>query len=110
MGFQSKSSEGYLTDADAAYTEILSKYADQKDAVANALLGLAAIAENRRDFAKAGEWYGRVNADASLRNEYHQIAKSRLAMLDDLKKPYALAKPTSQPATTEPASMPTTVP
>jgi hypothetical protein len=108
IGFTVKTPDAYLADADAAYTEILSKYADQKDAVGNALLGLAAIAENRRDFVKAGDWYNRAAADDSLRPEYRLIAKSRLAMLDQLQKPYALAAPATQQAAGTTTAQPTT--
>ena len=109
VGFTQRSSEENLKSAEEAYTEILRSYADQKEYVANALLSLAAIAETRRDFAKAKQSYEQAMNDASLRPVYHEMAKTRLAMLDDISIPYTLAAPTSQP-TSQPSSMPATAP
>ena len=122
-GFTVKPPAAYLDDAEQAYTEILRSYTNEKEVAASALLGLAAIAENRRNFDVAGEWYDKVVADASLRQAYRDIAAGRKRMLADLRKPYVLAstqptQPTSMPSTppafslmrpAEPASMPTTV-
>lgn len=98
-GFTVKNAAGYLDDAEQAYTEILSKYADQKEYAANALLSLAAIAETRGKFDDAKQWYEKVIADATLRPAYHDLATSREKLLVDLRKPYAIAPPTSQPTT-----------
>ena len=98
-GFTVKSPAAYLDDAEQAYTEIVSKYADQKEYAAIALISLAAVAETRGDFDKAKDWYAKVNGDASLRPIYHEIATSRAKSLEDIRKPHTLAQPTSQPTT-----------
>jgi hypothetical protein len=98
-GFTVKSPAAYLDDAEQAYTEIVSKYADQKEYAAIALISLAAVCETRGDFDKAKDWYAKVNGDPSLRSVYHEIAASRAKSLEDIRKPHTLGPPTSKPTT-----------
>lgn len=113
-GFVARESSAYLQDAKAAYTEILQKYSDQKEVVANALLSLAAIAESESKFDEARKWYETAVGDKTLRPIYNEIAQGRLRRLDDLQAPFVLATPSSQPATRPtneaPATIPTTLP
>jgi tetratricopeptide (TPR) repeat protein len=113
-GFIPRETSAYLEDAKAAYTEILSKYPDQKEIVANALLSLGTIAESSSKFDEARQWYEKAIADTSLRPIYGEIAKGRVERLADLSTPFTLATPTSQPATqpsvTPPGTQPATQP
>lgn len=104
-GFTLKTPAAYLDDAEQAYTEILSKYADQKEYAAIALISLGAVAETRGDFDKAKAWYDKVTGDASLRPVYHEIASGRAKMLDEIRKPHLLAPPSSQPSS-QPSTQP----
>ncbi len=108
-GFTPRTQQAYLEDARLAYFEILQKYPDQKEIAANALLSLAAICESGSKFDDAQDWYQKVLRDDTLRGVYHDIAKSRLAALDDLKKPFVLMSPATQP-TSRPANAPSTAP
>lgn len=119
--FVAREPSAYLTDAEAAYIEILSKYPDEKEIVANALISLASIDESKMSFVEARKRYQMVIDDKSIRDIYHDIAKGRLKWLADLEKPFVLAPPTTAPSTpiaplaltpaptVEPAS-PTTLP
>lgn len=119
-GFTVKPPSSYLDDAEQAYTEILSKYPDQKEYAAISLISLAAIAETREKFDDARKWYDQVLGDAAIRSVYHDIATSRKEGLVDLAKPRLLAVPTSQPVsltmlpppmlTPLPSTAPATVP
>ena len=113
-GFVAKTPAAYLNDAKAAYFEILTKYPDQKEIAANALLSLAAICESNSAFDDADDWYSKVIRDDSLRSVYREVAKARRERLSDLRKPFTLAppwvEPTSQPATQPTDSPPTTIP
>lgn len=107
IGFDAtKKASAYLADAEAAYGEVLGKYADQKAAVGNALMGMGAIAENRSDWKNAETWYRRAADDQSIAVEFRDIAKARLEMLAEVRLPFALAAPASQPTAT-PAAPPT---
>lgn len=104
--FPVKAGDAYLDDAAAAYTEILGKYENEPEPVASALLSLAAIAENRGTFDGpngAASWYQRAIDEQSIRPAYRDVAKARLAMLADLRKPVTLAS-------TQPAAAPATAP
>ena len=99
VGFNLKPAAGYLDDAEAAYTELLSKYANEKEYAANALISLGAVAESRGKFDEAKQWYEKAIGDKSLRPVYHEIATERSRLLQEMRKPYTLAAPASQPAT-----------
>ena len=116
--FTVKPADGFLADAETAYSEILRSYGDEAEPVASALLSLAAINENRGKFDDAAKWYQHAIDEPSLRPAYHDIAAARLAMLADLRKPYTLATSATQPTepmifrdrdarTTAPATLPT---
>lgn len=97
-GFAAKAPEAYLEDARAAYYEILQKYPDNKEIAANALLAMAAISETNLKFDEAAEWYQKVIQDQTLRGVYREMAQARLKQVDELKRPYTLAAPTSRPS------------
>lgn len=114
--FTVKPAAGFLDDAEAAYSEILRSYGDEAEPVGAALMSLAAIAENRGKFDDAAKWYQHAIDEKSLSGAHHDIAKARLAMLADLRKPYTLVTSTTQ-STTAPmifrdpsAPAPTTTP
>ncbi|MGF1634311.1 MAG: hypothetical protein ACFCVE_10720 [Phycisphaerae bacterium] len=70
--------EEYLADAETNYRAVLADYADAHQARTHALFGLAAIAENRRDFEEAASLYARIAEDESansLRREYARLRR-----------------------------------
>src|SRR5688500_14892166 len=84
--------------ATEAYQTIVSNFADQKYAAVAARFGLAALAEQRRDFAAAKTQYDQIALDTKDMQAYQQMASVRLAMLDRLKDPPLLAKAATLPA------------
>jgi hypothetical protein len=87
-----KSSSDYLAAAASAYSEVLSSpLSDNHAALTAARLGLAAIAENKSDWASADKYYSVVLSDASTDSTMKEYSQRRLKLLDDLKKPVLLA-------------------
>lgn len=81
-----------------AYQTILREFGDQVQPVIAARLGLAAIAETKRDFAGARQQYqSLIDSEQTSRND-KQLAQARLNKLADLEKPLLLL-PATQPAT-----------
>lgn len=105
-GFSPRTADAYLQDSKAAYYDLLQKYPDQKEIAANALLSMAAICETEKKFHDAHDWYQKVLRDDTLRSIYHDIARSRAAMLDDLQRPATLAAPSSSPSLLTPITAP----
>lgn len=107
-GFAQQKPQEYLAKAREAYVQVLQQYPDQKEIAANALLSLAAVCETERKFPEANDWYQKVLRDDTLRSVYHDIARSRVTMLEDLQRPITLAPPTSLPSIMTPATAPST--
>jgi hypothetical protein len=115
-----ESRETYSSNADHAYKEVLSKYADQPVYATAAHFGLAALAENKYDWQDAINHYQAIMAsDAS--SMFKLAAQNHLKLLDQIRQPAllvpgpttALITPTTQPAfpsATQPATRPTTQP
>jgi hypothetical protein len=105
--------EQYLGRAQSAYERVLKDYANQPVAKATALLALAAIEENRRDWDKAIDYYNQVTADKLTADVFKRIAREKLSLLPLLRSPvylgsFSSTQPTSAPA--EPTTGPTTQP
>lgn len=102
-----------LDSAEKAYQEVLSDYGTQKFAKASALLALANIEENRGNWDKAATHYNTIVNDATLSPMFKDMARLRLEIIPQIKKPAFLGTFSStQPATlptTEPTTMTTTV-
>jgi tetratricopeptide (TPR) repeat protein len=106
-----------LKAAEIIYQRVLQNYDNLKYDKAAALLGLAAIEENRGNWDKAIDYYNRLNADAAIPQIYKNVATSRIKLVPDLKTPiyigtFSATQPTSAPSTTqsagEAATQPTT--
>jgi hypothetical protein len=122
------SREEYISQASAAYKEVIDKYADQPLAVIAAQFGLGAIDETRGDWDAAAGHYKVILENPSASPAMRDHAKALLANLESFKHPPLLAKapteplvaPTTQKATTQavattqpqtqPASTATTTP
>lgn len=104
------SSQEYLGRADEAYQKVIRVYADQTLSVSNARFGLAAIAENKRDWAAARTTYEAIKNDPKTIPSYKTLADLKIAALGVIESPVYIA-PTSQPAPAPaPAAAPTTAP
>jgi hypothetical protein len=109
-----ESSEEYLKKSADAYNVVLntSDYAKQHDAVIGARFGLAAIAENRRDWDEAKRQLDMVVNDPDALPALVKIAKDQQDSLAKLQTPLYVV-PATQPALAsmmENAGMPTTNP
>lgn len=98
-----------LTDAAGAYERIVREYPGHQPSAGNALLALAAIAEERGEFDQAAEYYGRFEGDPSYAGTLLLAsAQDRLARLDDLRKPIEFA-PAPPPPEPEPIPAPLSI-
>jgi hypothetical protein len=90
-----------LQKSSDAYQEVLknSTYADQHDAIATAHMGLAAIAENKRDWTAARQEFDAVVNDSKAQKVLQTAAKAQIDQLPDLQKSQAyLASAEGTPA------------
>ena len=102
------SSQEYLNRAEEAYQKVVRVYADQTTSVANARFGLAAIAENRHDWARAKSLYDEIKNDPKTIPSYKTLADLKIAALAVIDTPVYIV-PSSQPAApaaTAPATAP----
>ena len=91
----------YLTKAQDAYEKVLKAHKDSILPAMTAQFGLAAIAENRGDWAAAIAIYEALSSDPATSPAFKTQALYRLKQLDKVKRPLFLA-------TTRPAPTPTT--
>jgi predicted negative regulator of RcsB-dependent stress response len=108
MAFGTKPEE-YMTQAATNYTEVVNQVAGLPTrVVVAARLGLAAVAENRRDFAKARELYEQAQKESGDKS-VEELVKARLRLLSEI-RPDALAPSTMVPSTSVPTSSAATGP
>ncbi len=92
----------YLDQAAKAYQEVIAQHPGEQLSVASAYFGLAAISENRKDWAQAKKDYETIKALPDVRPGFAQSAEARLTLLAKLEEPTYLATPATLPvATTE---------
>jgi hypothetical protein len=100
--------EGLLATAESAYQQVITAYPEQHFSVCSAHFGLAAIDENRHDWAKARQEYQAIIDDAQAGDVTQALAKSRLSSVDQLEHPpvivAATPPPPTVPATTAPSA------
>ncbi len=119
-----QTSDEYLRRSAQAYQEILDNpvYLKDRDAVTHAHFGLAAIAENRRDWESAQKNLSLIADDSDVPTELQNRAKDELTQLPTIESPIYLAPqaqatpalpvPTTQstPPPSQPARHPATEP
>jgi hypothetical protein len=89
--------------ARTAWQTVVDKYPDQRLAVVTARFGLAALAENSRDWAAARQQYEAVKALPNLAKVHKDMAEGRLAYLDLIQKPVLIGEVQAPaPVTTDP--------
>jgi tetratricopeptide (TPR) repeat protein len=103
-----------LTDAKNAYQAVLSQFPDQRIPVLAARFGLAAIAENARDWDEARKHYEAVKTSLDAIDSYRRLAEIRLKALDDLQHPVLIGQVAEKlelpPLPTQPTTAPATAP
>lgn len=105
-----RTSVEYLKDAEDAYTDVVSGYSGQIVSWVSAQMGLAAIAENRSDWAAARQRYQAVlDRKADVPDSLARLAAQRMNMLAMLQKPIYLGdyppKTTTAPTTSPAVAM-----
>jgi hypothetical protein len=97
----------YLKQAEEAYQTIIQRYGDRPVAVATAMFGLAAIAENRGQFDAAKAQYTAISNREDFGPLVRALAFQHLANLPRLSEPVFMGTVTSQPSTL-PSTLPAT--
>lgn len=106
-----KSADEYLTLSSNAFNQVVNNFPKETTAVTIARYGLAAIAEEKRDFAEARKQYQAISATENFLTPTtspsnpvaKSMAESRLEMLNKLEKP-TLLLPATQPVAVPPSS------
>jgi hypothetical protein len=104
--------ETYLEKAAADYNAIITAYPKQIYARVSAQFGLAAIAENRRDFEGAARLYQSISDDATVPDVFRNQAQARMKLIPEMQKPLMRGPFNVEPEpspTTEPATLPSTI-
>lgn len=92
-----------LKAAQTAYQQVVSSYPQQSLSVCTARLGLAAIAEDNKDWDEAAKQYQLVIDDANASEAFKTLAKAMLTSLPQLEHPLVLGSlPTTQPTALTP--------
>jgi type IV secretory pathway TrbD component len=107
VGFATQTSDGYLSQAESAYRQILTEHENKPRPVITSLFSLAAIAENRGDLETARDWYARVLEHPSLNEFDRRLADIRLEALDELRTPLLLSVGSPDPTTMKTTTSPT---
>lgn len=100
----------YLDAAEDAYRQALRDYPQQNMAKVNALLGLAAIEENRGNWDKAIEHYNNITRDDAIAAVFKSVARQRLEMIPQIRNPVFMGIFSSTQPTTQAATAPSTQP
>jgi len=104
-----KSTEDYLALAERAYKIVVTDYVEQRISAITARMGLASIAENRRNWDEAAKNYQIVADDTSAPEAFVTLAKQRLELLKTIKEPLFLGQ-VHAPTTQEIEKLSTTLP
>jgi len=95
--------------AEKSYQQVLSHYGQQRMSAIAARFGLAAIAENNKDWTKARTYYDTIANDPDTPAALKTQASVRLTILARLQNPVLLAQPATQ-STTEPTTQESAIP
>lgn len=99
-----------LDEATSSYESIVRDFSDDEQAAGNALLALAAIAEERGEFDQAVTYYGRIDVEAKFADSvFVALARDRLSSMDALRETIVFAPappPPEETADTPDAELP----
>lgn len=99
-----------FTSASESYKAVLDNFSNQLHSAVAARFGLAAIAENRREYDAAKTQYDKILVDARDYPSYVNLANERLRVLTELRNPAILATPATTQAVADVLVPPTTAP
>lgn len=99
-----------LENAESAYTQVVQGYSSQNLYKTAALFGLAAVEENRGNWDKAIDHYNDILKDNAITPVYKEVARERLALIPQVRKPVYIGSFSSTQPATAPATEPTTAP
>ena len=106
-----RSEEQLLQAASDAYQAVLADPKAPKESEVSARLGLAAVAENRRQWDQAREQYQKVVDDAAAPKPLKDLAAGALSRLEVIRRAPLVGQPASAPAlSTQPATSQSTQP
>lgn len=106
-----KSRAQMLDEAQRTYQRVLDDPEVTLPFKLNAMMGLAAIAENRREWDTARQWYRKVQDQAGdLYPAHRNQAQMRTSQLDSLSKRLVFAPEAAAPPTISPSPPPTGLP
>jgi hypothetical protein len=97
----------YLDNAEGAYQEVLKDYNSQMVPKATALLGLAAIEENRGGWDKAAGYFSTLVSDPAMAETFKAMARHGLGVIPQLRNPAYLGSYSSTQPGTQPSTQPT---
>jgi hypothetical protein len=100
-----ESREDMLTKSQAAYQQVVLSYSNQVSARVAAQFGLAAVAENHRDFDAAATQYKAVLDAKDVPDFYQTIAQRKLATIPEIKETLLIGPLNVE--TTQPTTLPT---
>jgi hypothetical protein len=98
----------YLDNAEGAYQEALKDYTSQMVPKATALLGLAAIEENRGGWDKAAGYLNTLATDPSMAETFKAMARHGLGIISQIRNPAYLGSYSSTQPSTKPSTQPFT--
>jgi hypothetical protein len=99
--------EELLSAAESAYQQVVSGFPNEQLARATALMGLGAIAENRRKFDEAEAYYKQLKDGPNTPDLFKALAESRIQQIPLISKERRLVTAT-QPST-QPATLPSSI-
>jgi hypothetical protein len=99
-----QSPDEFLKSAQAAYNQVISGFPQQDFSVSTARFGLAAAAENSRDWDSARKQYQAVNDDANAPDLLKKLAQAMMGQLDQLQQTPVIGPPMPAAAATQPAT------
>lgn len=97
-----------LKDAKAAYQDVLSQFADQTLSVVSARMGLAAIAEDAKNWEEARQQYEAVTKLNGVNEMFKSLAEGKLKQLELIKNPILVGTVLDKPPVVLPETPATT--
>jgi tetratricopeptide (TPR) repeat protein len=92
-----KDRTAYLKDAADLYEQVIARFGDQLLSVVNARFGLAAIAEQNRQWDQARTHYETVLKMPDQAKSFKQLAEARVKRLDEISKPVMIGHVPDKP-------------
>jgi hypothetical protein len=86
-----------LNEAKGAYQQVVDKYGDQRLAVVSARFGLAAVAENERNWDEAKKQYEAIKTHDGAAESFKRLADQKLKRLEEIRQPFLVGQVPDRP-------------